>query len=100
MIDEPIKPARAQRAKVLAQMARERIFRSFVNADAIAAARAEVPVEFARAEAGPRSEERAGNEPATVEDYVVGAMLFSFFSSSSSSQAEAVRGVTPQSENE
>jgi 1-acyl-sn-glycerol-3-phosphate acyltransferase len=109
MISEPIKPARAQRAKVLAHLARERIFRSFVNADAIAAARAEVPIEFARAEACPRSEERAGNEPATAEDYIVGAMLFSFFSSSSSgspgssgpsSHGEAVRGITPQSENE
>lgn len=29
MINEPIKPARAQRAKVLAQVARERVFRSF-----------------------------------------------------------------------
>jgi 1-acyl-sn-glycerol-3-phosphate acyltransferase len=43
MIDESIKPARAQRAKVLARVACERIFRSFANADAIAAARAEVP---------------------------------------------------------
>src|SRR5262245_4627265 len=51
MINDPIKPARAQGAKALAQAARERILRSFTNADAIAAARAEVPVEFARAEA-------------------------------------------------
>src|SRR5262249_51420870 len=68
IISEPIKPARAQRSKVLAHLARERIFRSFANADAIAAARAEVPIEFARAEACPRSEERAGNDPATAED--------------------------------
>ena len=97
MINEPIKPARAQRAKVLAQMARERIFRSFANADSIAAAQAEVPVEFARAEACPRSEERAGNEPATAEDYIVGAMLFSFFSSG---QGEPAPQATPQGENE
>lgn len=44
MINETIKPARALRAKVLAQAARESIFRSFANADAIAAARAEVQV--------------------------------------------------------
>jgi len=84
MINEPIKPARAQRANVLAQVARERIFRSFANADAIAAARAEVPVEFARAEASSQPEEWPGNEPATAEDYIVGALLFSFFSSSTS----------------
>ncbi len=100
MIDESIKPARAQRAKVLARMARERIFRSFANADAIAAARAEVPIEFARADACPHSEERTGNEPATAEDYIVGAMLFSFFSPSSSSQGEPLREATPQRENE
>src|SRR5262245_28828425 len=97
MINEPIKPTRALRAKVLAQMARERIFRSFANADSIAAARAEVPVEFARAEACPQSEERAGNEPATAEDYIVGAMLFSFFSSGRGGPA---REATPHGENE
>lgn len=100
MIDESIKTARAQRAKVLARVARERIFRSFANADAIAAARAEVPVEFARADAGPQPEERAGNEPATPEDYIVGAMLFSFFTSSSSGQGEPLREAAPQGENE
>ena len=100
MIDESIKPARAQRAKVLARVARERIFRSFANADAISAARAEVPIEFARADACPHSEERTGNEPATAEDYIVGAMLFSFFSSSASGQGEPLREATPQGENE
>jgi lyso-ornithine lipid O-acyltransferase len=100
MIDESIKTARAQRAKVLARVARERIFRSFANADAIAAARAEVPIEFARADACPHSEERIGNEPATAEDYIVGAMLLSFFSSSSSGQGELLREATPQGENE
>jgi lyso-ornithine lipid O-acyltransferase len=95
MINEPIKPARAQRAKVLAQMARERIFRSFANAEAIAAARAEVPVEFARAEACSRSEDRAGNETATVEDYLVGALLFSFYSSS---RGETAQEAAPRSE--
>lgn len=100
MIDESIKPARAQRAKDLARVARERIFRSFANADAISAARAEVPIEFARADACPHSGERTGNEPATAEDYIVGAMLFSFFSSSSSGQTEPLRDATPQGENE
>jgi 1-acyl-sn-glycerol-3-phosphate acyltransferase len=100
MIDESIKPARAQRAKILAQVARERIFRSFANADAISAARAEVPIEFARADACSHSEERTGNEPATAEDYIVGAMLFSYFSSSSSGLGEPLRDATPQGENE
>jgi lyso-ornithine lipid O-acyltransferase len=99
MINESIKPARAQRAKVLAQLARERVFRSFANADAISAARAEVPIEFAKAETGPQPEERPGNEPATAEDYIVGAMLFSFFSSTSSGQ-EPVLEASPQGENE
>jgi 1-acyl-sn-glycerol-3-phosphate acyltransferase len=100
MIDQSIKPARAQRAKDLARLARERIFRSFANADAISAARAEVPIEFARADACPHSGEQTGNEPATAEDYIVGAMLFSFFSPSSSGQIEPLRDATPQSENE
>jgi 1-acyl-sn-glycerol-3-phosphate acyltransferase len=99
MINESIKPARAQRAKVLAQLARERVFRSFANADAISAARAEVPVEFAKAEAGPQPEERNGNEPATAEDYMVGAMLFSFFSPAPSGQ-EPVLEPRPQGEHE
>ena len=100
MIDESIKTARSQRAKVLARVARERIFRSFANADAIAAARAEVPVEFARADARAQPEERTGNEPATAEDYIVSAMLFSFFSSSPSGQGEPLRKATPRGENE
>ena len=99
MIDQSIKPARAQRAKDLARLARERIFRSFANADAISAARAEVPIEFARADACPHSGEQTGNEPATAEDYIVGAMLFSFFASSSG-QTESLRDATPQGENE
>jgi len=100
IINEPIKPARAQRAKALAQTARERIFRSFANADAISAARAEVPVEFARAEACLQPEELTRNEPVTAEDYIVGAMLFSFFTSSSSGQSEPLQEATPQSKNE
>ena len=100
MINEPINPTRAQRAKVLAQAARDRIFRSFANADAISAARAEVPVEFARAEACPQPEGRAGNEPATAEDYIISAMLFSFFAPSSSGQREPIRETAPQSKNE
>jgi 1-acyl-sn-glycerol-3-phosphate acyltransferase len=100
MINEPINPSRAQRAKVLAQAARDRVFRSFANADAISAARAEVPVEFARAEACPQPEEWTGNEPATAEDYIVSAMLFSFFAPSSSGQGEPIREATPQCENE
>jgi 1-acyl-sn-glycerol-3-phosphate acyltransferase len=100
MINEPINPTRAQRAKVLAQAARDRIFRSFANADAISAARAEVPVEFARAEACPQPEGRAGNEPATAEDYIISAMLFSFFAPSSSGQREPISETAPQSKNE
>ncbi len=67
MINEPIEPARAQRAKALAQAARDRIFRSFTNADA---ARAVVQFEFARGEDCSRTEERSGNKPATAEDYI------------------------------
>jgi 1-acyl-sn-glycerol-3-phosphate acyltransferase len=100
MIDESIKPARAQRAKDLARLARERIFRSFANADAISAARAEVLIEFARADACPHSGGPTGNEPATAEDYMVGAMLFSFFSSSASGQGEPLQEATSQGENE
>ncbi len=44
MINEPIKPARPQRAKVLAHAARERIFRNFTNADAISLRPRESPV--------------------------------------------------------
>jgi lyso-ornithine lipid O-acyltransferase len=69
MINEPIEPARAQWAKALAQTARERIFRSFTNADA---ARAVVPFEFTRAEDCSRSEERGGKEPARAQDYIRG----------------------------
>jgi lyso-ornithine lipid O-acyltransferase len=100
MINEPINPSRAQLAKELAQAARDRIFRSFANADAISAARAEVPVEFARAEPCPQQEEWTRNEPATAEDYIVSAMLFSFFAPSSSGQGEPIRETTPQSKNE
>jgi 1-acyl-sn-glycerol-3-phosphate acyltransferase len=103
IINEPIKPARSQRAKVLAQVARERILRSFANAEAIAAARTEVPVEFARAEAGPRLEELSGNEPTTAEHYIFGALLFSFFSSSSPgslAQGDRVMETTIQGEHE
>lgn len=100
MIDQSIKSERAQRAQDLARLARERIYRSFANADAISAARAEVPIEFARADACPHSGEQTGNEPATAEDYIVGAMLFSFFSPSSSGKTESLRDATPQGENE
>ena len=97
MINEPIAPARAQRANALAQTARERIFRSFTNADDEASAHAKVPFEFARAEHCSRSEERNGNENATAMDLIIGALLFSFFSSG---QGETVREATPQGENE
>lgn len=103
IINEPIKPARLQRANVLAQAARERILRSFANAEAIAAARAEVPVEFARAEAALPPEEWPGNEPTTAEDYMLGALLFSFFSSSSSGSlgsGDSVMETTIQNEHE
>jgi 1-acyl-sn-glycerol-3-phosphate acyltransferase len=97
MINEPIKPARAQRAKVLAQAAHESIFRNFTNADAAVFARAKVPFEFARAETPSRSEEQGGSENATATDLMVGALLFSFFSSG---RGETVSEATPQSENE
>jgi lyso-ornithine lipid O-acyltransferase len=97
MINEPIKPVRAQRARDLARVARERILRSFTNADAIAAARAEVPVEFARAEDHSQSDGQTGIETATAADYIIGAMLFSHFSTGVS---DTIREATSQSENE
>jgi len=96
MINEAIKPARARRAKALAQVARDRILRDFTNADAIAAARAEVPVEFARAEDHPRPDGHPGNETATAADYIIGALLFSHFSQGGN---ESIREATSQSEN-
>jgi len=68
-MSEPIQPTRSQRAKALAQAARERIFRSFTNADA---SRAVVPFESARAEDCTRLEERSENEPAMAESYIRG----------------------------
>src|SRR5215510_10001835 len=97
MIDEPIEPVRARRAKALAEVARERIFRSFTNAEAIAAARAEVPVEFARAESHSQTDELTGNEIVTAADYIISALLFSHFSSGPS---EPIREATSPSENE
>jgi 1-acyl-sn-glycerol-3-phosphate acyltransferase len=97
MINEPIKPVRKQRAKALAEAARERVIRSFANADEIAAARAEVPVEFAKAEA---TDDRAENENKTAADFIVGALLFSLFSSSQGEPGETIREKIPQSENE
>jgi 1-acyl-sn-glycerol-3-phosphate acyltransferase len=97
MINEPIKPARPQRAKVLAHAAREKIFRNFTNGDAAAFARVKVPFEFARADVPSRSEEQDGSENASVMDLIVGALLFSFFSSG---QGETAREARPQSENE
>jgi len=100
MINEPVKPARGQRAKALAETARESVFRSFTNADAIAAARAEVPIEFAKAEANSGSDEQTLTETATEADFVVGALLFSLFSSSRSEPGEMLREMIPQNENE
>jgi 1-acyl-sn-glycerol-3-phosphate acyltransferase len=97
MINETIAPARAQRAKALADMARERIFRSFTTADDEAPASAKVPFEFARAEDCSRPAERDVNENATAMDLIIGALLFSFFSSG---PGETVREAAPQSENE
>jgi lyso-ornithine lipid O-acyltransferase len=61
IIDEPIKPALAQRAEALAQEARERIFRTFANAVATTRAQASIDlvecVEFAGAEPCSRPEE-------------------------------------------
>src|SRR5215471_4215398 len=62
IINEPIKPARPLRANVLAGAARERIFKSFANADAIASILAEVQIEFAEAEACSRLEEWPGKK--------------------------------------
>jgi 1-acyl-sn-glycerol-3-phosphate acyltransferase len=97
MVNESIAPARAQRAKAVAQMARERIFRSFTNADDGASAHVKVAFEFARAEDCSRPEERDGNEHATAMDLIIGALLLSFFSSG---QGETIREAAPQSENE
>ena len=100
MVSDPIEPTRALRAKDLAQVARERILRSFTNAEAIAAARAEVPVEFARAEDRSPSDVKNGNETATAADYIIGALLFSHFSSGRIEPIGPIREAAPQSENE
>jgi 1-acyl-sn-glycerol-3-phosphate acyltransferase len=96
MINEPIEPVRARRAKALAQIARERILRSFMNAEAIAAASAEVPVEFARAE-DHSTDGMTGNETSTAADYLIGALLFSHFSPG---RSETIREATSSIENE
>jgi len=80
--------------------ARESVFRSFTNADAIADARAEVPVEFAKAEASSGPDEQNGNENGPAADFTIGALLFSLFSSSRSEPGEMVREMIPQNENE
>jgi len=97
MINEPIEPDRARRAKAFAEVARERIFRSFTNAEAIAAARAEVPVEFARAESHSQTDELTGNETVTAADYIISALLFSHFSSG---RSEPITEATSPGENE
>ncbi len=65
MINEPIEPNRVLGAQSLAELARERVYRSFANAEAIAAARAEVPVEFARAETRLEGDKQSGDEAVT-----------------------------------
>jgi len=97
MINEPIKPVRDRRAKALAQLARETILRNFTNADAIAAARAEVPVEFARAEERSRSDGQTEIETATAADYLICALLFSHFSAG---RNETIGEATSQCESE
>ncbi len=92
-INEPVKPARAMRANALARTARDRIFKSFADAGACA----KVPFEFARAERISPQEERSENQAVTPEDYLIGAMLLSFFSSS---LGETACEAAPQSENE
>ncbi|HEU0185603.1 MAG TPA: lysophospholipid acyltransferase family protein [Blastocatellia bacterium] len=57
IIDEPIKPAPEQRAEALAREARERISKRFANAVAVAAARAQAPIDLVE------SVEFAGAEP-------------------------------------
>ncbi len=79
MIDEPIKSVRPRSANDLARLAHERILRSFSNADAIDAARAEVPVEFARAESLTQPNDQTANESTTATDYLIGALLYSHF---------------------
>jgi 1-acyl-sn-glycerol-3-phosphate acyltransferase len=66
IINEPIKPARPLRANALAGAARERIFKNFTNAGAIASIRADVQIEFAEAEACSRLEEWPGKKRATM----------------------------------
>jgi len=87
MINEPIEPNRALGAQSLAELARERIYRSFANADAIAAARAEVPVEFARAETELEGDQQIGNEAVTPADFIVSSLLFSLFAPTQSKTA-------------
>jgi hypothetical protein len=87
MINEPIKPNRALGPQSLAELARERVYRSFANADTVAAARAEVPVEFARAETKLESDEQIGNEAVTPADFIVSSLLFSLFAPTQSETA-------------
>lgn len=87
MINEPIEPNRAIGAQSLAELARERVYRSFANADAIAAARAEVPVEFARAETRLEGDEQIGDEAVTPADFIINSLLFSLFAPTQSETA-------------
>ncbi len=93
MINEPIEPNRAIGAQSLAELARARVYRCFTNADAIAAARAEVPVEFARAETKLEGDEQTGNGAVTPADFIVSSLLFSLFAPTQGEMA-------PQSDND
>jgi 1-acyl-sn-glycerol-3-phosphate acyltransferase len=95
MINEPIEPNHALGAKSLAELARERVYRSFANADAIAAARAEVPIEFARAETELEGGQQIGNEVVTPADFIVSSLLFSLFAST---QGDTAPEVMPRSD--
>ena len=58
-----------------------------VHADTIAAARAEVPVEFARAETRLEGDEQISDEAVTPADFIVSSLLFSLFSPTQSETA-------------
>ncbi len=95
MIHEPIKPSRMQRAKIIAHAAQQKVISGFDsgNASAIAAARAEVLIEFAaaREQQPPVEQNRSENEQAM--DFIIGALLYSLFASN---QSETVSEMIPR----
>ncbi len=94
MVHDPIKPSRARGAKTIADITRQRVRSGFDTdmAAAVAAAQAEVPVEFAEA----REQSQAVEQSITVDDratdFIIGALLYSLFASN---QSEIVSEMIP-----